>query len=770
MLAGVCLVALAILLGWNPLPPGPLAVALAFFAVMLAPGILALALFGVEPATFPEYSILAFVIGVGLVSLVGAPMLLLKQNIAGYTWALAVMITLLAVFAMARTLWFKPPAALPVQNDDEKEGDNAWLNRLYWLLFAGVTLAMAYVVWSSARPFVLADRTSYMGTIQGFIQGPHFFDRRPLWPTPQGITAGGLFLVWPLALAEVVRVANTDLGDSYLHIIPALLTGLSFCGVYSLGRQLFHRHRVAVLAVAIQALFLYTSLGSDASGSNFIWRLIEDKFLVIFILLPGVAWLIVRLLAGQGRGNLVALALAAAAMVLVHPLGIAEFAILFVSALVAVWAGLAPGARRRWLRRSLPIALLFALVLVAPLIQRSLYFIQGRVTNYLDLATVLSTPQQAQRLLIFSQARNLFIVAPSLFAHPLQILTLVCLPLLALFWRRSFAARFLFGWIGLIALATLVPGLTAVTAALISYVQIYRFVYMLPVAYVLAFVVAAGADWLASSMRPRYAHLSAVFPLLLLALMFPILNGDAVSGRTYFEDRLATAPVVGVDEYRVLESLRTQVPDRGLILVFATWARQRAIDNEIPSAVGQAYGGTIRDNAGMFDTIQDAFKTRRALEQQPLLTNSYLDISRLYDGIFFDDFFVVTENGSPLDLQLQLLPSAFSPIYESDVYHAYAQRTDRLTSFDRLAMLANQYLLADHSDQAQPLYDAVLQADPNNLLALIGRGKLALLEKQFDQAESYYQKAATLAPNTASVQPFQIELQKVRSRSRRGSG
>lgn len=100
-------------------------------------------------------------------------------------------------------------------------------------------------------------------------------------------------------------------------------------------------------------------------------RLVEDKFLLIFVVLPTLQALLLRYLGHSGRAHLLLLALTATVAVLLHPLGIVFAGFSFAALLpFQLFKLRSPRERRTRLLRLGSLALLLVLGLFVPLLQR----------------------------------------------------------------------------------------------------------------------------------------------------------------------------------------------------------------------------------------------------------------------------------------------------------------------------------------------------------------------------------------------------------------
>lgn len=190
----------------------------------------------------------------------------------------------------------------------------------------------------------------------------HVVDRDRLRPSIQRVTWSS-WLYSEAMLSEVSAVAILTAQTRDLH--PVLM-GAALVIFYALAHHLFRRHIIALFAVLMQ---LYVVTQSDLA-EFFIYRLEEDKWLALFILVPFAMWVTMDTMTQRNPRAYIALTLAVAGLALVHPLGIPALLLIAFPYVVASEAVHFIVERKaiRW-RSTLVILVILLLGLAGPLFE-----------------------------------------------------------------------------------------------------------------------------------------------------------------------------------------------------------------------------------------------------------------------------------------------------------------------------------------------------------------------------------------------------------------
>jgi len=125
---------------------------------------------------------------------------------------------------------------------------------------------------------------------------------------------------WPLVEALISELSQVDGLIITGCLLPPALAGLSFLGVYALGRTLGLPRAAAALAVLAQGLSLMRLTRFNQPGNLFFQRLTEDKVVAAFVISLVLFMFAVEYFEDPRRRRLMIVGLAALAMVFTHPI------------------------------------------------------------------------------------------------------------------------------------------------------------------------------------------------------------------------------------------------------------------------------------------------------------------------------------------------------------------------------------------------------------------------------------------------------------------
>lgn len=191
-----------------------------------------------------------------------------------------------------------------------------WQRVLDGTILLAVMLITARLCFS---PVMGADDMTYVARITWFQQTPTLSFRGIIFDGDQVISPRDWLAFWPLCeavVATLARVHGLQLTTIYLG---PLLGAFAVLAVYGLARALGLSRRAAVGAAALQIAALLLLLSRDQPGRHFFQRLVEDKFLALYVLGPASVQLVVAVLEGGRARARGALAVGWLGIALVHP-------------------------------------------------------------------------------------------------------------------------------------------------------------------------------------------------------------------------------------------------------------------------------------------------------------------------------------------------------------------------------------------------------------------------------------------------------------------
>jgi tetratricopeptide (TPR) repeat protein len=373
-----------------------------------------------------------------------------------------------------------------------------------------------------------------------------------------------------------------------------------------------------------------------------------------------------------------------------------------------------------------------------------------------------------RRLIMFDL--NRYISDPSLVLEPPYLLALLLLPLLFLRLRSNAAAQFAVSTSLAILFVMFNPILTPIIGSLVMPWILWRLVWVLPYALIIALVTYRFLTWSAKTLvhwldayhllpepsplpnpiagrgsesREREARtgqetlFGAYLSLGFILLMGLLLSPGITRNLENLHDR-AASPYFFPAPDRILAHLNEVTNKTGPVTVLA----DQDLSVTIPAYVANANVVAHRapTTSEIFPADQQDVALERLVDQAtfystPYLTDQGIDILRRYAV-----HYVVTSSGSDIDLQLRLTPQWFQWLMDDQSYTLYAVSQLPTTT---ASIQGNSALLQRNWTAAEEFYHTALEQDPDDWLALIGLADVAHAQGRFDEALSRLQQIAT---------------------------
>ncbi len=435
-----------------------------------------------------------------------------------------------------------------------------------------------------------ADDLTYNAYLTHWLEAPRF-DWQQLPLAVEQIAPSRFWMAyWTLNEALLARwSALHGIELTRLYLAPFLaLTAL--LATYAVARAFGMTRRTGSFAVAMQTAALLLLTNVDQAGLIFFNRLVEDKVVTAFILIPALVVVVTAFLKQHTRGRFVLMLLVGAALVLTHPTIMAVGAA--VVGLCTVFSTL---VTREW-RGLGAVLLVLGLMLSVPL------FIRLFDTNYVDKIPfafeTLQRDEQVRRVLEWQGP--LYSLHPDIF-WGLPFAWLVASALLALFeLKTSDAARWILS-ASLIFISVINPFTTWLWGFAIGSSQIWRVVWFMPfgiaAVYCVSFVWRRvfGARWKnVSAFRLQAIGALASVGILLGALFFVWQNAKAEKLHA-----LRTTPVPPQRDYSKLLALKTEL-DAQLTEPTVVMGATRWLNDRLPALSSNARVFVFRTDLNMW--------------------------------------------------------------------------------------------------------------------------------------------------------------------------
>jgi hypothetical protein len=391
----------------------------------------------------------------------------------------------------------------------------------------------------------------------------------------------------------------------------------------------------------------------EGMGMAMMVRLVEDKFVALLVALPLGQAAFLSALRGGGRRPLAVFALLALAATLLQPFAV-PWLVFTCGATYAVAAlcGLVPRSRPLLVAGAATLVAGMATAWVLRALRPSPYFaLYDPTWGFNATLRQLSFRQ----LWILSLEKGWYMAHPWLLTHPLIVATLASSLLLLPRARRSLEAQWLL-------LATWLPvalvfnPLTAVALGwLVTPWRLYRLLWVMPVALVLAWALGRAVNAARAPLERRWprVHLAGALTLAALALvagaLAPRMRESAVMLRA--RNRILVKP--GEKAFLHEVSARAQSGLAGTVLA------PEGLGIRLPTWTSRLHPlcglSTIRENDTALLARCAAFHEAHAIGPE--------EVRLLREG---NVRYVIAETSSPVDAALRAQPLAFPVVVRGD--------------------------------------------------------------------------------------------------------
>jgi len=344
-----------------------------------------------------------------------------------------------------------------------------------------------------------------------------------------------------------------------------------------------------------------------------------------------------------------------------------------------------------------------------------------------------------RRLILFDLDH--YISDPNIMLEPPYLMALLLLPLL--FWkmRRNLAAQFAVSTSAAILFVMFNPLVTPLIGSLVMPWILWRFVWMLPYALILALVgyrllyILFNDQLLSRESRNRFAPLAAAIALALVISPSIVNTLETMRLRAAFPYFYPTPTTIynKLDELTINDGMATVLADQDLSVTLPAYvAKANVIAHRVPTT------------SEIFPQNMQVDALQRLIDQENFFRSRYLTQDSLDILENYSVDYVIAPSGSNLDIQLRLTPGLFEHVVDDQSYSLYAvgelssdeATADNLTSnsvskdvIDGNSMLDDRlWVLAERH------YRSALTTDPGNALAMAGLADIAHAQGRFNDA------------------------------------
>ena len=738
---------IALVTRWFVIPDPLLAILTVFGLVLILPGYLLLNLLS-DNIHLPFLSKLAvsFVISVGIWSIPAAILLYLHSSLTLMVWIIVFITVILSILNIVHCLWYSETKGHSVPPSGHEF--NLLCNSLVsYLPTIFVILMVAFITFawiSYAGIFQPSDRWEYAGIVRRYLDKDQFLTTGFYISDSTPISPRMWFNVWAVQLASVIKISQTDLIDMYSFYIPPVLMGISIIIFFTLALELFHNSWLAVVACALQLIYLLSNIVRSGNGvldypqaiyaaetgvgTGFWLRIIEDKFMLVFIVLPVAQLFFLRYLSSGNRRLGGILAITVAATVLLHPMGIVMYGISFFAYTLAI---LVIFPSKETISRSFKIIVVMLFFSIAPVY---LTMQLNSIPAYQQYADYLA-PQ------ILPLRDNLYVADPGLLNHLMIILSLLFAIIGIMLFRKDRNFLFLFSNMVLPLIIIYNPAIAPLLGKIITSHMIWRIYLLLPVVLIIVYFLwkylKMFNERLGRSFTINQYELLIAQAVAILAIVIS-QRANITTGIEILQK--VSSHSVTQDQVASMRFLREQGLPGGVIMANDPW-----IMNNIPSMVGHSYGVLFRD-----------------YRDYPLPSSALNDVEQFYNSNFISDFhvealkkygvnYILVQPDSILDVYFYSLPLSFKKVYSNNEFSIYAVPVgfEQNSLFTQIRN-GDRLFMEGHFDEAQREYSEVLALDSANIWAYLMLGDTYRAQGNYQQAQFMYENVVRIKPDPST--------------------
>jgi hypothetical protein len=758
-----------VIVGIAPYLPLQMASWLTFVALLITPGYLLADLITWRmDIDWVERLALAFPLGVAILAVPGIASLLLHATITELTTAWKISTALLLFVWLLHLIWVRTLNRLFVLRARQAPRTPWALDEIIML----IVLAVAFVAVIPTLSLYKIDGDAY--AVNSFaadaLAGLPLNATEPLFGTGLGTIVRmvlnqtlPMFYLWS-HLAGIDPITHTAAASRAMIALWAIMAS------YTLGKSAGGgSRRFGLLTASIQFLIYLAApfVRGDNVSLFFFERVNADKFMVPVTMLPVVFAFSIRYVRSGRFEAWLAAAVATFAVSTIHPL-VAAMLALSVGAFSGlhllldvrgrlvrkkrrssgpfgnVWLKLGFRGRTAW-KRSLALWGLVAIVMapsypssfdgwpighkmvpILPFIRVQSLDLYGPLPDVAQLeASQANTPaspfliwrfavnMNRQRLILFDL--NRYISDPSIILEPPYLLALLLLPLLLWRIRSDVAAQFAVSTALAILFVMFNPVLTPLIGSLVMPWILWRFVWVLPYALIIALAAQRLVTWATAEVAHRVRipketkHLlTAYVPLGVILIVTLFLSPGIVRNIQNLNDRSASSYFFPTPE-RILTYLKETTAHSDPVTVLA----DQDLSVTIPAYVANANIVAHRapTTSEVFPADQQDVALQRLIDQDTFYRTPYLTVDSVDILGRYDVRYVVTSSGSDVDMQLRLAPQWFEWLMDDQSFSLYAvNHAPIITS----SVLGNNALVERQWEAAERFYQVALEENPGD--------------------------------------------------------
>jgi tetratricopeptide (TPR) repeat protein len=615
-------------------------------------------------------------------------------------------------FLRYKTISFEP---IPEENNKKVRGDKVSFFLLAVLIVLAGVLAFLALTWPVAGDDIAGLPLFADVLIQNKITGTEPFHGSGVPVTPRNEL---IVLTYLEILTN--KVSGVTHVDFLVHSRPFLVI-LALLSLAVLLEQLSGDRRQTLFLLCIWTIFLLATTQKDGTGSDLVTRVFQDKFLGWFVIVPIVLVFLVQFLERGEKSKLVGFSVVTFGASMVHPITLLQSMVLSGGFGIL---HLAFERNRKTFKLLIVAAIVFLVFLTVPIIQYLRYtgYMPVVLAGFGDAVEYGRMSAAIGRYRLWLLDGGKFILHPDVIMQPVILAAYLLLPVIVLYRRKEQIVQFTAGSLFLIPVLLYVPLFAALAGLVVTPYLIWRLAWPLPLFSVLAIglgllLLANKLESLLRKVLPDKSITGILYPgIIVFSLIFSIPTISR--GVKDYSERLSEVYFSPCGKaVNVLSVLNDYSADSSVSVLASS-----SLNYCIPGYAGNAHVVEFRG----LGTVNRLGEKNIQESIQRVEDINYFNHARLVDDILLNamyrhniDFVLIERDKFELDLQLNYLTSHFIRVYEDTHFRLYAAIKPVITS---KVIEANTALQGNENEIAKVLFDLILNEDPSNVLANLGKG------------------------------------------------
>jgi tetratricopeptide (TPR) repeat protein len=734
------------------IPISFLSVVTAFSLTLIFPGHLILSIIQNQRVLFRERLAISFVLSLGIWSIPAALLLLTKSSLSLFN---TIIITGNIALALIYLVKLKGDTTRSYQINeipqpkftDKRISIDIILEICFWLSIAIVIFVFVHF----AHILEPSDDWEYVGLIRYYVDTNHL--------SITDVFASGEAVreqlgSWLVDLALLNSLARVKLMDMYSFYLPPILILLSILAVYTLAKQILKTRRGAIQASLILILYYFSDIiqaskdvdtlgildkiGMEGGGTGlglavFPGRVVQDKYLLLLIVLPVTQTFVFRYITSGKGSDLILLILTISITALIHPLGIVLLGISSISFLFVNYV-LSP-SRRRFHRAIVLTAFVLLGTLPSFYINYLLKIKRDGIVNEVFSADTFVELSRRFGLLVLSVKQNLYLADPALITERTLLLVALCtLPIILIaYGMRKPSTQFVVTGIIVPLLLAFNPLLVPLLAKGITLRMIWRLYWLLIVPGIFALILSIRFfDIFLHKLvlkRTLLRNIPVAFLITFITLA-TLSYSDIKEGIKLLSERQQFG--ISAVESDLFDFLRENVEPNTVVLA----PLDKWLNNNIPSMIGRrVMGVSFRNNPPQnYSQHQEFYNTR-------FLTGDELNFLKEHNVRY-----IILSKNSLLDAQFDSMQPMFTEFYHNSKFRVYEANEGINVELIQHLLRGNEYFYTNYYQEAQKEFNHAIELNSQNAWANFMLGEIYFVQNEEIKAVQMYKKAAILKP------------------------